>query len=125
MSIECSECERDARGGHDVECSRFVPTQTHLRKQVERWVCETVEDVEEHVTWDVGFTVLPDPSTEGYVPLVGIYLQLAGPDAKGYSIGCPVLTPVQCNREFVTALVRDGIASLQEARATRENESKE
>lgn len=25
MSLECSECERDLRGGHDPECSRFVP----------------------------------------------------------------------------------------------------
>ena len=22
MSVECSECERDARGGHDESCSR-------------------------------------------------------------------------------------------------------
>ena len=22
MGIECSECERDARGGHDISCSR-------------------------------------------------------------------------------------------------------
>lgn len=25
MSVECSECERDARGGHDPSCSRFKP----------------------------------------------------------------------------------------------------
>ena len=24
MSIECSECERDLRGGHDESCSRYV-----------------------------------------------------------------------------------------------------
>jgi len=24
MSIECRECERDLRGGHDEECSRYV-----------------------------------------------------------------------------------------------------
>lgn len=23
MSIECSECERDLRGGHDPSCSRY------------------------------------------------------------------------------------------------------
>ncbi len=23
MSVECSECERDARGGHDPSCSRY------------------------------------------------------------------------------------------------------
>jgi hypothetical protein len=23
MSLECSECERDLRGGHDPECSRY------------------------------------------------------------------------------------------------------
>ena len=26
MSIECSECERDLRGGHDPSCSRFHRT---------------------------------------------------------------------------------------------------
>jgi hypothetical protein len=25
MSIECSECERDLRGGHDPACSRYSP----------------------------------------------------------------------------------------------------
>ena len=25
MSIECGECERDLRGGHDEGCSRFTP----------------------------------------------------------------------------------------------------
>lgn len=25
MSLECSECERDLRGGHDEDCSRYVP----------------------------------------------------------------------------------------------------
>jgi len=24
VSIECSECERDLRGGHDPSCSRYV-----------------------------------------------------------------------------------------------------
>ena len=24
MSLECSECERDLRGGHDPSCSRYV-----------------------------------------------------------------------------------------------------
>lgn len=24
MSIECSECEQDLRGGHDPSCSRYV-----------------------------------------------------------------------------------------------------
>lgn len=23
MSLECSECERDLRGGHDIACSRY------------------------------------------------------------------------------------------------------
>jgi hypothetical protein len=25
MSIECGECERDLRGGHDESCSRYKP----------------------------------------------------------------------------------------------------
>ncbi len=25
MSLECSECERDLRGGHDEGCSRYRP----------------------------------------------------------------------------------------------------
>lgn len=28
MSLECSECERDLRGGHDPSCSRYKP-----------WIC--------------------------------------------------------------------------------------
>jgi len=26
MSLECSECEHDARGPHAEDCSRYVPT---------------------------------------------------------------------------------------------------
>lgn len=33
MSIECSECERDARQGHDPSCSRYVDPRDE--------VCET------------------------------------------------------------------------------------
>lgn len=25
MSLECSECERDLRGGHAEDCSRYLP----------------------------------------------------------------------------------------------------
>lgn len=27
MSVECGECERDLRGGHDRSCSRWRPEQ--------------------------------------------------------------------------------------------------
>lgn len=27
MSLECSECERDLRGGHDPSCSRYKPSK--------------------------------------------------------------------------------------------------
>jgi len=27
MSLECSECERDLRGGHDKSCSHWTPEQ--------------------------------------------------------------------------------------------------
>lgn len=27
MSIECGECERDLRGGHDMSCSRYNLTK--------------------------------------------------------------------------------------------------
>ena len=36
MSIECSECERDARGGHDPSCSRYRDPRDA--------VCEAVSD---------------------------------------------------------------------------------
>ncbi len=29
MSLECSECERDLRGGHDPSCSRYVQHEPH------------------------------------------------------------------------------------------------
>jgi hypothetical protein len=28
LSIECGECERDLRGGHDPSCSRYKPSHT-------------------------------------------------------------------------------------------------
>lgn len=33
MSLECSECERDLRGGHDPGCSRYKPSKLdeHLK----------------------------------------------------------------------------------------------
>lgn len=34
MSLECSECERDLRGGHDKRCSRYVkPCDECLRTE--------------------------------------------------------------------------------------------
>jgi DnaJ-class molecular chaperone len=29
MGMECSECERDLRAGHDPSCSRYKPEQAH------------------------------------------------------------------------------------------------
>ena len=36
MSIECSECERDLRGGHDESCSRY--------RDPRNAVCEAASD---------------------------------------------------------------------------------
>lgn len=36
MSLECSECERDLRGGHDPECSR------HPVKMIDNLINECV-----------------------------------------------------------------------------------
>ena len=36
MSVECSECERDLRGGHDPECSRYRDPRDE--------VCEAAND---------------------------------------------------------------------------------
>lgn len=47
MSAECSECERDLRGGHDPSCSRYVspPRCVKCGKFVfdddGLWCCET------------------------------------------------------------------------------------
>lgn len=45
MSIECGECERDLRGGHDPSCSRYVPPPVcphcvvDLRNDIDCWEC--------------------------------------------------------------------------------------
>jgi hypothetical protein len=50
MSVECSECERDLRGGHDLECSRFMLEA--LPQSPEPKEAPTLEDAETvyHVT---------------------------------------------------------------------------
>ena len=37
--MECSECERDLRGGHDKTCSRYVKHEDHcsLLRDSESW----------------------------------------------------------------------------------------
>ena len=32
MSIECGECERDLRGGHDPSCSRYISDDERIVK---------------------------------------------------------------------------------------------
>jgi hypothetical protein len=34
MSVECGECERDARAGHDQTCSRWTPDAEWLAAQL-------------------------------------------------------------------------------------------
>lgn len=34
MSVECSECERDMRGGHAVSCSRHKEHIRQIREQI-------------------------------------------------------------------------------------------
>jgi len=49
MSIECSECERDLRGGHDPSCSRYkkmICSCGHLSEAHDEegccWECDCV-----------------------------------------------------------------------------------
>jgi hypothetical protein len=44
MSLECSECERDLRGGHDPSCSRYNPKPR--QEYLARWLDAIVEDLE-------------------------------------------------------------------------------
>lgn len=39
MSIECGECERDLRGGHDEGCSRYKPP-CGARREGFKYPCE-------------------------------------------------------------------------------------
>lgn len=40
MSLECSECERDLRGGHDEGCSRYVkPCDECVRTECDEECC--------------------------------------------------------------------------------------
>ena len=45
MSMECSECERDLRGGHDPSCSRATPRYVVLKASGSRYAY--VNDTEE------------------------------------------------------------------------------
>jgi hypothetical protein len=47
MSVECSECERDLRGGHDPSCSRYDRAAAdEARASDERWETVFVEIAE-------------------------------------------------------------------------------
>lgn len=37
MSIECGECERDLRGGHDPACSRYRASDESFEMSQEPW----------------------------------------------------------------------------------------
>lgn len=43
MGIECAECERDLRGGHDPSCSRV--------NRPEQWAWFDEDDEQPHLRW--------------------------------------------------------------------------
>lgn len=94
-----------------------------LTASVHRWTSEQVRAMDEPVIFDVAFQVMPDPLTEGFLPIVAIYLEVAGPHGKGYVYGCPVLNPGALKENFVKALVRDALGSLIATREAKERES--
>jgi hypothetical protein len=47
MSMECGECERDLRGGHDRECSRHPINRANPKR-----VQAALDSMRETLTWD-------------------------------------------------------------------------
>lgn len=44
MSLECGECERDLRGGHDRSCSRYKTPKKRVLLHHKDAFCETIGD---------------------------------------------------------------------------------
>jgi hypothetical protein len=73
----------------------------------------------EAIRYDVFMTALPDAGAESrWVPLLGIYLEIVGPDAEHPAVfGVTPVRPYALTEELIRSLVLDALNSMLTERA--------